>query len=170
MPQYKASIIDRLIVEEPESRGESVPLRAFGEEEFRESVRRDLEWLLNTRSSDPRSLLDKRELTVLDYGVPDFGDYFITGTADQQRLEKNLTRAITAFEPRIQGVKVSIRQVGPDDVRDDIPLEKTLRVIVEVVINGLIKVEKGRDPISFSTILEAKSGIGELREREPDNP
>ena len=93
MPQYKASIIDRLIVEEPESGRESVPLRTFGWEEFKESVRRDLEWLLNTRCSDPRSLLDKRELTVLDYGVPDFGDYFITGTADQQRLEDKKRRS-----------------------------------------------------------------------------
>ncbi|RLC16078.1 MAG: type VI secretion system baseplate subunit TssE [Deltaproteobacteria bacterium] len=166
MPQITASLIDRLTDKEPESEMEPVPLRTIDTEDFKKSVCRDLEWLLNTRASDPASLSDKRELTVTDYGVPDFGDYFITGKDDQQRLEKNLERAISAFEPRLQGIKVGIGPVDRD--REDIPYEKSLRVIVEVVINGLIIAETDREPVAFSTVLEPKSGIGKLRESRPE--
>jgi type VI secretion system protein ImpF len=167
MTQYRASLIDRLIDDDPESGREAVPLRTLDWEDFKASVRRDLEWLLNTRTSDPASLREKEELTVLDYGIPDFGDYFITGKADQQRLEKNLTRAITDFEPRLRGVKVGIQPVS-DKAKEEMSREKSLRVVVEIVISGLIVVESEREPISFSTVLEAKSGIGPLQERKTE--
>ncbi|MCL2004728.1 MAG: GPW/gp25 family protein [Planctomycetaceae bacterium] len=64
-------------------------------EQYRESVFRDLLWLLNTRRSV--NVEPDAELTVLDYGLPDGNDTDLAG---------ELGRTIAAFEPRLKNVSV----------------------------------------------------------------
>ena len=45
----RPSLLDRLIDEEPGNRGEAPDRRAQSLKELKDSVRRDLEWLLNSR-------------------------------------------------------------------------------------------------------------------------
>jgi type VI secretion system protein ImpF len=149
----RASLIDKLVDLDPRSYGEVRPFRTLSREELKESVRRDLTWLLNTRTSLPAHLLDERELTVIDYGIPDFGSYYSANVEDQALLAKRIALSISAFEPRLRNVSVTVE---PEVVN-----EKTLRVIIDAVL----VVETVRESISFQTVFQGNIGTWELHER-----
>lgn len=153
--EARASLIDRLVDLNPRSEGEARPLRTLSRKGLRDSIRRDLEWLLNSRTSLPAHLLDKQEeLTIIDYGIPDFGSYSPANTDDQELLANRINRSISAFEPRLQDISVTVDHGMAD--------EKTLRV----TINAVLIFESVREPVSFQTILQRQTGIWEVHESE----
>ncbi|MCP4352117.1 MAG: type VI secretion system baseplate subunit TssE [Desulfobacterales bacterium] len=142
--QARASLIDRLTDLHPESKQEIQPLRTLNRRNLKASLRRDLSWLFNTRTPVPASVFDDKELTVLDYGIPDFGSYSPASHEDQGLLAKRITRAISAFEPRLRHVQIDIRP-GSN--------EKTLYM----TINALMVVESVREPVSFQTVFQKQT-------------
>ncbi|MBW1765683.1 MAG: type VI secretion system baseplate subunit TssE [Deltaproteobacteria bacterium] len=150
--EARASLIDRLVDIHPESPTEDRPLRSLSREELKESLRRDLESLLNTRTSLPGSLFDKWDLTVIDYGIPDFGSDSHANPNYQILLIKRITRSILAFEPRLQNVRVT---VDPNSVD-----ERGLHVIIDAIM----VVESVREPVSFRTTFHSLTGSVEVYE------
>ena len=148
----RASLIDRLVDLHPESTTEVRPLRSLSGEELKGSLRRDMEWLLNTRTSLPGSLFDKEELTVIDYGIPDFGSDSHANPDFQALLVKRLARSISAYEPRLQDVRVTVEPNSAD--------ERGLHVIIDAVM----VVESIREPVSFRTIFHSLTGLVEVHE------
>ena len=149
----RASLIDRLVDLDPRSHGEVRPLRSLDREQLKESIRRNLGWLLNTRTSFPADLIDRRDLTVMDYGIPDFGSYSPQDPDDQTLLARRITRSISAFEPRLQKVKVIIEP--------EMENEKRLRIRIDAVMIA----ESVTEPVSFQTVFQSKSATWELHER-----
>ncbi len=148
----RASLIDRLLDFNPRSQWEARPLRTLNRQEMRSVLRRDLGWLLNTRTPHPRHLFDDRDLTVIDYGIPDFGSYSPRNPDDRELLAKRIERAINAFEPRLQNVHVSVK---PEMVN-----EKELRL----VINAEMVIESVREPVSFLAAIQRETGAVEVDE------
>ncbi len=72
------------------------------------SVVRELRRLLNSRSRIPLSVFTDTELTVLDYGIPDYGAHSAQSEADRRRVAAAVRHAIEAFEPRLSDVDVSL--------------------------------------------------------------
>ena len=72
------------------------------------SVVRELRRLLNSRSPIPLSVFTDAELTVLDYGIPDYGAHSAQSEADRRRVAAAIRHAIEAFEPRLSDVDVSL--------------------------------------------------------------
>src|SRR5438552_1891999 len=101
------SVLDRLIDQDPKSSVEAAPPRAQSVRQLKTSLRRDLEWLLNSRriSPEPESL---RELnrSVYCYGLPDFSAYNISSAKDQNKLIRVLQIAVKLFEPRLANVRI----------------------------------------------------------------
>lgn len=145
-----APLFDRLVDLEPRSRREARPFRALDRRGLRESVRRELERLLNTRSSLPASRLAERELTVIDYGVPDFVDQTPKNPTDRARIAKILERTIAAFEPRLREVRVEI-----GDLRDE-------KQALWVKVDALLVVDEVREPISFPAVIRRGAGESEV--------
>jgi len=127
-------------------------LRSLSRDELLASVRRDLVWLLNTRTSIPGDLFDKRDLTVLDYGIPDFGSYSPANVDHQEILARRITRAVSAFEPRLQEVEVTVEHEMPD--------EKSLTIKMD----AFLVIESVREPVSFQTVFQRQTGIWEVHE------
>ncbi len=150
----RASLIDRLVDRDLKTNKEARPLRTISKKELKESVRRELGWLLNTRTPIPAHEYDKRDLTVIDYGIPDFGSYSPANEEDQLFLAKRITRAISAFEPRLQDVKVT--------VAPEMENERTLRLSIEAVLVSDVL----REPVSFLTVLQDRTGLLEILENE----
>lgn len=151
----RATIIDRLVDFDPKSKTEVKPFRTFGRDELKESIRLNIEWILYTRSSLSSELFDKSELTVIDYGVPDFGSYFTINEADQKRLIEKLEIIIAAFESRISDVKIKMRQKGGDKP------EKAFNIVIDakMIINNV------REAISFITVMNSeKNGSVQIRD------
>ncbi len=111
------SLLDRLTDEEPDKHQESRERRVLSMRKLRESVLRDLEWLLN--SGNLQSALDlgpypQVASSVLNYGIPDLAGGGAT-SIEPGALERLIRQAIWDFEPRILRDTVKVRAVVTSD-------------------------------------------------------
>src|ERR1019366_3341754 len=94
------SVLDRLTDNEPKSPTVEAPLsRAVSVRALKDGLRRDLEWLLNTRRNpdDPGAARTETENSLYNYGLPDFSAYSIASPKDQTKLVKVLQSAMKTF-------------------------------------------------------------------------
>jgi type VI secretion system protein ImpF len=143
------SVLDRLIDLEPETRMENTLSRAQSVRLLRKAVRRDLEWLLNTRRNAdiPEDALQEINRSMLVYGLPDLSSLSVATAADRSRLTRQVAAAITVFEPRLAGVRVSLVEASD-------PSRKDVRMRIE----GMLRMDPVPEPVSFDTVLELKTG------------
>ena len=152
----RASLIDRLVDHSPRVSREIRPLRTLDRDALRAAVRRDLGWLLNTRTPLSTEEFDNRELTVTEYGIPDFGGFSPENERHLKRMAGRLARAITAYEPRLQDVEVALS------------LEMDTERRLEMIISAVMAVDEFREPVSFLTIYQKDSGQMEIHDHETD--
>jgi type VI secretion system protein ImpF len=110
--RLQPSLLDRLTDLEPEKKTETRDRRVLSFRRLKESVLRDLAWLLNTghlQTVEPLDAYPAVGASVLNYGVPDFSGLIAAGM-DTAVLEKAVHRAIVNFEPRIapKSLRVSV--------------------------------------------------------------
>jgi len=120
--------------------------RTLGREGLRESVRRELGLLFNTRSSFPSRRLGDVPLTVIDYGIPALTDFAAANADDHVRLAAALRTAIEAFEPRLTSVRVVVAPPADDAIALSVTIEATL------VADGV------REPVSFPVDVDLRQG------------
>jgi type VI secretion system protein ImpF len=121
-------------------------------QELKQVVRRDIEWLLNSR----RPLLEELETfpeasrSLLAYGLPDFTQFASTSQSDCQRICRLIEEALRIFEPRLasRSIKVDTMSV-PGDATG---LETRFR------IRGILHVDPIREAVAFDTRVEMDSG------------
>jgi type VI secretion system protein ImpF len=111
------SLLDRLTDDEPGVHVESVEKRVLSLSRLRESVRRDIGFLLNsTHLSALQSIAEfpDVERSTVNYGIPDVAGR-PASTIDRAALARAVRQAIIDFEPRLlrQTVKVSV-EVDPE--------------------------------------------------------
>lgn len=121
LPQenLQPSLLDRLTDEQPSKLQESRHERVLSPSQLRESVRRDLGWLLNTTNlasmqPDIERYPDVARST-LNYGLPDLAGKTASGM-DPNALARLLRDAIVNFEPRL--IRESVR-VTPSTRSDE---------------------------------------------------
>jgi type VI secretion system protein ImpF len=142
------SVIDRLIDEDPRTGVEALPTRSQSVRLLKDGVRRDLEWLLNTRriAVEPDPALHEVDRSVYMYGLPDFTAMSLASPKDQAKLLRSLQGTIKQFEPRLASVRI-------------VPLElqgvntRTLRFRIE----GLLLMDPAPEHVSFDTVLDLTS-------------
>jgi type VI secretion system protein ImpF len=154
--RVRAPLFDRLVDREPHVPAEPRPLRTLDPQGLRESVRRELERMLNTRSPLPVDRLAERpELTVLEYGIPDLSAFSAGNDEDEVRLAAILTRAVSAYEPRLRQVKVAVLGLQED--------RRSLRLRID----GLLTLDEVAEPVSFPAIVGLRTGTVEIEEVQP---
>jgi len=144
------SVLDRLMDEDPKSPSVEAPLtRAESVRALRAGVRRDLEWLLNTRRNpdEPGTALVETQKSVFTYGLPDFSTYAIASPQDQAKLVRVLQAAVKLFEPRLANVRVVPIEISPKGLR-------TMRIRIE----GLLLMDPAPEHVSFDTMLQLTTG------------
>lgn len=121
------SLLDRLTDLNPTAKTDTLEERVISLRRLRESVIRDLEWLLNTGCLEiSRELSGYPEVrrSVLNYGIPD-----ILGTSagqkDSASIERAVRQAILDFEPRLLPgtLKVHAAVNSSETSKDAITLE-----------------------------------------------
>lgn len=143
----RALLFERLVDLDPKAlKEEPRPLRILNKQELKESVRRELERLLNTRSSIPTPLYGEEELTVLDYGIPDFSSFSAHNADDHRRIETIIKRSISAFEPRLQEVQVTVEPFRNSDWS------------LWVKIDALLVIDSFAEAVSFPVMIHSKTG------------
>jgi len=121
--------------------------------EFKKSLGRDLEWLLNTRRTPFPATSEYRLLarSLYNYGLPDVASTSAQSSRERNRLLASVQEAIEIFEPRLTDVKVIMETVASGN--------KALRFRIE----GVARVDPAPERISFDTILELTSGEYEVK-------
>lgn len=148
------SVLDRLIDEDPGSRVEPLMTRAESLRRLRASVRRDLEWLLNTvRIEGVPSGLVELQKSVFYYGVADISSMSLESPQDGQRLLRSLETAITVFEPRLRNVRVT----SYDKV-------SRKRMTLDFHVEALLMIDPAPERIAFDTIFEVARGMYTVKE------
>lgn len=118
-----------------------------------ESVRADLEDLLNTRRPLAPSPTDYPELarSVAAYGLPDLASLDTSTLSKRDEIGRILEKIITLHEPRLRNVRATMQPPkGPD-------LSATYE------INADLRVDPA-PPVAFETIIELTTGHVEIRE------
>jgi type VI secretion system protein ImpF len=148
------SLLDRLIDTEPDQSHEPLWRGSYRLEELREHVRRDLEYLLNTRHGRFDLLKDSGELAIstLTYGLPDFTGCVGGGIAERERVRAVVERAVQNFEPRLRNVHVRTHESEQEFDRD-----------FQLTIHALLCVDPILESVSFDTIVESTTGTCEVR-------
>lgn len=149
------SVLDRLLDERPREPTEPPASRASSLRIFRQAVRRDLEWLLNTRQLAgglPEGLEEVRT-SLAAYGLPDFAGATSDEGASQARVRAAIEEAIRCFEPRLQDVNVSLE-----------PQRETERAL-RFRIDALLMIDPAPEPVTFDTTLRLVSGEYEVAEK-----
>lgn len=148
--EVRTPLFDRLVDRAPKLRHEVRPLRTLDRLGLQESVRRELERLLNTRCPFPAHRLTDRPRSVIDYGLPELTGFSARSFDDRERLAVLIRRAIEAFEPRLFEIRVRLEPMPGDDL--------TLAGSIE----ALLRTESVPEPVSFHTAFETRSGKVEV--------
>ncbi len=84
--------------------------------------------------------------------LPDVSNLNANSTRDRNRLLRMLESTVSAFEPRLSGVKVSVVDSGSNSGRQ-------LRFQIE----GLLLMDPAPELISFDTVLQLSSGEYQIK-------
>jgi type VI secretion system protein ImpF len=147
------SLLDRLTDDEPDASTDPAITRAQSFRVFKAALRRDLEWLLNTRQTPQPASEEFRELSgsLYNYGLPDLVSLSTESVRDRNLLQHRLQQAVESFEPRLYNVRV----IGEPAAHGG----RMLRFRIE----GLARLDPAPEQISFDTVLELTSGEYEVK-------
>lgn len=149
------SVLDRLLDFEPKESKEAPKSRSKSLRELKLSVRRDLEWLLNTRCypEDVDPGLEEVLKSVIFYGLPDFTGVSAKSHIEQKRLSQAVESAIKNFEPRFIDLKVTLEPIDN--------IDRLLRFRIEARLD----IDPVPEPIVFDTVLQLGSGEFAIKEK-----
>src|SRR4051794_9913021 len=99
--QLLPSVLDRLLGDNG----------AWTVEDAKAAVKRDLEWLLNSRRvvSNLPTGLGPLGKSIVTYGLPDLATFRPGAGGDQEPLRLAIQEAIRRFEPRLLRVRVTLQ-------------------------------------------------------------
>lgn len=140
----KASILDRLVDNEPQIPHEPVQYHLVNIGQVKGSVIKDLENLLNTK----RQIIivpaahKQTSNSLLVYGLKDFTAQNTASSSARQQLRLDIEKTIARFEPRLKNVTVHVEKPTKKD--------RTIRFR----ISALLVVEPVAEPVSFDTFFD----------------
>ena len=144
------SLMERLITSETDdwttSRAQSLRI-------FRDALKRDVEWLLNSRRPPINAISDYPLATasVINYGLPDISSMGLNSASDQRTLISAVQQCLRNYEPRITDVRVYLES---SEV-----VNRSLRFRIE----GMMMVDPAPEEINFDTVLELSKGEYEVK-------
>jgi type VI secretion system protein ImpF len=147
------SLLDRLIDDDPDVQRDQPMTWAQSVRQLKASLRRDLDWLLNTRRVAIPAPEELTELgrSLYQFGIPDLSSMDRDSSAVRARLLRIIEQAIADFEPRLAGVSASLAE-GSDDSR------QRMRFLIE----AMLRMDPNPEPVAFDTMLEVSSGEYQL--------
>lgn len=149
------SVLDRLVDQDPRSSTEAPKSRSVSLAELKQSVRRDLEWLLNSRCFLKADEIDLEETkrSVAFYGLPDITGLSVKDPAALKRLSAAVQTAIRNFEPRFLDLRITFEPPSGTDNRMHFRIEANLDM------------DPTPEPIMFDTVLQVADANFTVNER-----
>ena len=146
------SVLDRLIDLEPGSGVENPPSRAQSVRQLKSSVRRDLEWLLNTRRNpeipEDRLALERVKESALCLRT---SRSVVVDHGQRGRPEPSQAPGL----PMPSG---SSRIACPTSASNSSILHRAASAGVRLRIDAMLRMDPVPEPISFDTVIDLKGG------------
>lgn len=148
------SVFDRLMDEDPKIRAEAPPTRLQSMRELKTALRRDLEWLLNTRQPLDTPPEGAKELprSLYNYGLPDITSMSVSSIDDRDKLARLMETALAIFEPRLASPKVKFVQTTEGKTH-----------MLRFVIEGMLRIDPAPEYVTFDTVLELTNGAYDVK-------
>jgi len=144
MQSFTPGLFDRLDADDAGASG-SLRHPARHTDTWKESITRDLEALLNTRSALLPDLVANYPAvgaSVVNYGLIDFAGMCMTSDTDQQRICTAVRLAIERHEPRLHNVTATLQ-----------PRKGAINR-VDFVITAQLKNAPVADPMQFNAVFQ----------------
>lgn len=156
IPQHRRvmkSILDRLIDDDPGSADPATREPSQELRDLKQSVRRDLENLLNTRWSllPPIDGIPELDQSLMNYGIVDCTAANLGVPAEREKYCQHIAAVIRRYEPRFKSVKVQL-------LRNRDPGDRTLLFRIDAVLYA----EPAPEPVVFDSRLEPASSTFEV--------
>ena len=150
--RLQPSLLDRLCDDEPGRKTEGPARRSMTMRQLRQSVLRDLAWLLNTTHLG--SVVDIEEWPMVAASVLNFGIPELTGVTasslDPVVLERQVREAVMRFEPRILPPTVRVRAVTTPDAEQ--------RNVLFFEITGELWAQPANERLMLMTQVDLETG------------
>jgi len=144
MQSFVPGLFDRLDTDDDAPQGgfRAPPKKA---DEWKESITRDLEALLNTRSAllpDALASYPEVSASIVNYGLIDFAGMCMTSDTDQKRICTAVQKAIERHEPRLHKVTATLQ-----------PRKGAIN-LVDFVITAQLKNTPVAEPMHFNAVFQ----------------
>ena len=148
------SVLDRLIDHEPGVRREAPLSRNQVLRDLKQSVRRDLENLLNTRVRCVPWPPEMKHLkkSLVNYGLPDLTGASPVSREDREAFRKTIESVVKQYETRLKKLRVRLVD-SPNSI------DRTIRFHIDAVLQA----EPAPEPISFDSTLKLVNGLFEVK-------
>ena len=147
MSTFISSVWDRLIAPAPSSLAEWGP-RQLTLAQYKRTIARDLEALLNTRvaiSAEELAIYPACRESIVNFGLADFAQLCLTSSTDRKKICDLLTAAIARHEPRLTKVRARLVEEAGIVNRLSFAISGELRAMADI------------DRVQFDIMLEPSS-------------
>lgn len=151
---YDGAGVDHESLQEPE-RGKQL-LKVHSKSMVRayeNSVKRDIEWLFNTRRTVDERVDDYPQLntSVYAYGLPDITSVNVGSVRDQRELLRLMKRSLELFEPRLREVDIDFE-----------PLTGSTKSL-QFRISGVLLMDPAPQTVCINTVLDPVNAKYEVK-------
>ena len=147
MKGYTPGLFDRLM-DTPVHGAASGTVTRLSIEDLKDTVARDLEALLNTRTVIPEDLLKQYpecSRSIVTYGLNDFAGLSLSSSDDRAHICQCLEKAIARHEPRLRNVRASL-EVQEGSINR-----------LNFAIAALLVVHSSQEAVNFDAVLQPSS-------------
>ena len=148
MKGYEPNLLEKLLDEDPRSNATSGVSRTVSLEQYKDSVVRDLEGLLNSRAAFSEARLEafpQCRRSMMTYGLEDFSGKSLANAHDRAGICRSLEQAIARHEPRLTSDRVSLHSTARNASS------------LHFAIHALLDLQPAREPISFDAMLQTST-------------
>ncbi|MDU8417452.1 type VI secretion system baseplate subunit TssE [Pseudomonas syringae] len=142
------SLLDRLLDDRPHQSVESSSQRLSSLADYKASIVRDLEILVNTRQSLVANELEgfaNLSGTILDYGMPDFTSRSVLDPQDRLLIQRQLEKAISVGDRRFRSVKVQLLA------------QQTGQRMLTFRVDAVLRLQDVSRQVSFDAVLQVNT-------------
>ncbi|MCF4984110.1 type VI secretion system baseplate subunit TssE [Pseudomonas syringae] len=142
------SLLDRLLDDRPHQSVESASQRLSSLADYKASIVRDLEILVNTRQSLVAGELEgfaNLSGTILDYGMPDFTSRSVLDPQDRLLIQRQLEKAISVGDRRFRSVKVQLLA------------QQTGQRMLTFRVDAVLRLQDISRQVSFDAVLQVNT-------------